>query len=193
MIFREVVDYFYSGKCSLDMQNLNVYISLYWMSQFHRRKGDLRFKLDSKETESEWKLIDFVLSRPSVIRLFLRTDKLFLHIRLLNFNMSLYSHSSEFCILKRFSITHFIYIFIVRIFNYMWMYTVHDKKVIKVIYAILKVIWRLSQICSIFKVLIRPKKKHRYQNLVLCALLYQIPGFSWGYYCNSQFWTHRQN
>lgn len=89
------------------------------MSQFHRRKGDLRFKLDSKETESEWKLIDFVLSRPSVIRLFLRTDKLFLHIRLLNFNMSLYSHSSEFCILKRFSITHFIYIFIVRIFNYM--------------------------------------------------------------------------
>ena len=98
MIFREVVDYFYSGKCSLDMQNLNVYINLYWMSQFHRRKGDLIFKLDSKETESEWKLIDFVLSRPSVIRLFLRIDKLFLHIRLLNFNMSLYSHSSEFCI-----------------------------------------------------------------------------------------------
>ena len=68
------------------------------MSQFHRRRGDLIFKLDSKETESEWKLIDFVLSRPSVIRLFLRIDKLFLHIRLLNFNVSLYSHSSEFCI-----------------------------------------------------------------------------------------------
>ena len=56
------------------------------MSQFHRRKGDLRFNLYSKETESEWKLIDFVLSRPS-IRLFVRTDKLFLHIRLLNFNI----------------------------------------------------------------------------------------------------------
>lgn len=32
-----------------------------------RRKGSLIFKLDSKETESERKLIDFVLSRLSVI------------------------------------------------------------------------------------------------------------------------------
>lgn len=47
----------------------------------------MRFNLYSKETESEWKLIDFVLSRPSIIRLFVRTDKLFLHIRLLNFNI----------------------------------------------------------------------------------------------------------
>lgn len=64
------------------------------------------------------------------------------------------------------------------------------KRFMKVIYAILKVILIISQLCSIFKIITGPKKKHLYQNLVLCALLYQIPDFSGGYYCNSQLWTH---
>lgn len=37
------------------------------MSKFHKRKGSLIFKLGSKETDSERKLIDFVLSRLSVM------------------------------------------------------------------------------------------------------------------------------
>lgn len=35
------------------------------MSKFHRREGSLIFKLDSKETKSERKPFDFVLSRLS--------------------------------------------------------------------------------------------------------------------------------
>lgn len=42
------------------------------MSQFHRREGSLIFKLDSKETESKKKLIDFVPSRCSVILIILK-------------------------------------------------------------------------------------------------------------------------
>lgn len=37
------------------------------MSKFHKRKGSLICKLSSKETDSERKLIDFVLSRLSVM------------------------------------------------------------------------------------------------------------------------------
>lgn len=194
MIFRDIVDYFYGGKCSLEMQNLNVYINLYWMSQFHRRKGGLIFKLESKETEYEWKLIDFVLSRLSVIQTILKnwyTFPTYQIIRLLKCHCIV---TWVVLFLKTgFSITHFIYTFVVVIFNYIWMYALHKKEFMKVIYAISKVILRISQICSIFKVIIGPKKKHLYQNLVLCALLYQIPDFSGGHYCNSQFWTHRQH
>lgn len=71
-IFREVVGYFYGGNCSLEVQNLNVYINLYRMSQFRRRKSSLIFKLDSKETEFEKKLIDFVPSRLNVILIILK-------------------------------------------------------------------------------------------------------------------------
>lgn len=42
------------------------------MSQFHRREGSLIFKLDSKETESKKRLIDFVPSRCSVMLIILK-------------------------------------------------------------------------------------------------------------------------
>lgn len=48
--FRDVG--FYGGKCILEVQNLNVYIKLYWMSQFHWRKGSLIYELPFKETDS---------------------------------------------------------------------------------------------------------------------------------------------
>lgn len=32
--FGDGVGYFYGGKCSVEMQNINVYINLYWMSHF---------------------------------------------------------------------------------------------------------------------------------------------------------------
>lgn len=192
-IFREVVGYFYGGNCSLEVQNLNVYINLYRMSQFRRRKSSLIFKLDPKETEFEKKLIDFVPSRLNVILIILKnwyTFPTYQIIGLLKCHCLVIQLNFVLFLKIAFSISCFTYTFIVIIFNYTWMYALRKKRFIKVIYAILKVILRIAQICSIFKEITGPKKKHLYQNLVLCALLYQIPDFSGGYYCNSQLWTH---
>lgn len=64
-------------------------------------KGSLIFKLDSKETESERKLIDFVISGLSVILTTLKNWYFSYISNYWTFKMSLYSHSTEFLFLNR--------------------------------------------------------------------------------------------
>lgn len=59
-------------------------------------KGSLIFKLDSKETESERKLIDFVICRLSVMPTTLKNWYFSYISNYWTFKMSLYSHSTEF-------------------------------------------------------------------------------------------------
>lgn len=126
MIFREVVDYFLGGKCSVEVQNLNVYISLYRMSQFHRRKSGLIFKLDFKETVSLNK-IDFGLSRVKVIQA-IKNGYTFLTYQMIRL---IKCHRSFILFLKSLASLILFTLSLLLIFNYMWMYALYKKKFIK--------------------------------------------------------------
>lgn len=73
-------------------------------------KGSLIFKLDSKEAESERKLIDFVISRLSVMLTTLKNWYFSYISNYWTFKMSLYSHSTEFFFFKQ-SLALLIYSF----------------------------------------------------------------------------------